>query len=165
MSSDPDDPKNKPRHSSGNDPVEPSPFLLLCLLFHPFIPPILLLWLALSTPMLYPYPYLSIHSTLCDTHDSSQSSRCDARGVLCIHRSNKLRRTSSHSGPAIITARTSSTTGQNAESRPATTPSSGCAIYFSRRCRIDAREWAFRGTCISQGALAVYNTSEIRNHY
>ena len=22
--------------------------------------------------MLYPYPYLSIHSTLCDTHDSSQ---------------------------------------------------------------------------------------------
>ena len=35
MSSDPDDPKNKPRHCSGNGPVEPSPFLLLCLLFHP----------------------------------------------------------------------------------------------------------------------------------
>ena len=72
MSSDSGDPKNKPRHSSGNDLVEPSPFLLLCLLFHPFIPPILLLQLALPTSMLYPYPYLSIHSTLCDTHDSSQ---------------------------------------------------------------------------------------------
>ena len=39
MSSDPDDPKNKPGHSSGNDSIEPSPFLNVCLLFHPFIPP------------------------------------------------------------------------------------------------------------------------------
>ena len=46
MSSDPDDPKNKQRNRSGNDPVEPSPFLFLCLLFRPSIPPILLLKLA-----------------------------------------------------------------------------------------------------------------------
>ena len=82
MSSDPDDPKNKRGHSPGNDPVEPSPFLPLCLLFHPFIPPILLLELALPTSMLYPYPYLSIHSTLYDTHDSSQSANSKATSEI-----------------------------------------------------------------------------------
>ena len=63
MTSDRNDLKSNLRHSSRNDPLELRPYLLLCLLLHPFIPLYLqLLQLASSTPKLYPNPYLSIHS-------------------------------------------------------------------------------------------------------
>ena len=44
MSSDSDDSKNTPRHSSGNDPVEPSPF------FAP-LPPFSSFYSTCSTPL------------------------------------------------------------------------------------------------------------------